>query len=207
MCMLSQKTNKLVELKLDNSRNTESQNLFIVNNRNNRNIFIIFLFLPQQISTLLVCKQCKTYHLCKYVFLNQPGKLLLDGLWRCLCLSVLVLPVEGLYCKRPIQSLASSKILTPHPLTARRVCPPLPLVRGEDTLAGWKGGGGSIDNALCSKYVSTLWYASLKFQISPVDGRAGVVGEPLRVLPDLPWPRCRPRQRLAIPLHCLWEWG
>jgi hypothetical protein len=30
--------------------------------------------------------------------------------------------VEGLYCKRPIQCLASSKILTSRPLTARRVC-------------------------------------------------------------------------------------
>jgi hypothetical protein len=28
--------------------------------------------------------------------------------------------VERLYCKRPIQCLASSKILTPHPLTTRR---------------------------------------------------------------------------------------
>jgi hypothetical protein len=30
-----------------------------------------------------------------------------------------------------------------HPLTARRVCtiPPPPLVLGEDTLAGWRGGG------------------------------------------------------------------
>jgi hypothetical protein len=34
------------------------------------------------------------------------------------------LPAEGLYCKRPIQCLASSKILTPHSLTARRVCTP-----------------------------------------------------------------------------------
>jgi hypothetical protein len=71
--------------------------------------------------------------------------------------------VERLYCKRPIQCLASYKILTPHPLTARRVYPqPLPpLVRGEDTLAGWKGGGGSIffktpDTALYSTYVSAL---------------------------------------------------
>jgi hypothetical protein len=40
--------------------------------------------------------------------------------------------VEGLYCKRPIQWLASSKILTPHPLTAQRVC------------TGGRGGGGSI---------------------------------------------------------------
>jgi hypothetical protein len=42
-------------------------------------------------------------------------------------------------------------------------CEPPPLVRGEeeDTLAGWKGGGGSIfwktpDTALYSTYVSTL---------------------------------------------------
>jgi hypothetical protein len=55
-----------------------------------------------------------------------------------------------------------SKILTPHPLVARRVCNPPPLVRGEDTLARWRGGGGSIvwktpDTALYSTYVSTLW--------------------------------------------------
>jgi hypothetical protein len=30
--------------------------------------------------------------------------------------------VEELYCKRPIQCLAFSEMLTPHPLTARRVC-------------------------------------------------------------------------------------
>ncbi len=69
--------------------------------------------------------------------------------------------VEGLNCKNPIQCLASSKILTPHELTARRVYTLPPLVRGEDTLAGWRGGGGSIfwkkpDNALYSTYVSTL---------------------------------------------------
>ncbi len=67
--------------------------------------------------------------------------------------------VEGLYCKRPILCLASSEILTHHPLTARRVC--TPLVREEDTLAWWRGGGGSIvrktpDTALYSIYVSTL---------------------------------------------------
>ncbi len=37
-------------------------------------------------------------------------------------------------CKRPIPRLTSSEILTPHP--------PPPLVRGEDTLAGGRGGGG-----------------------------------------------------------------
>jgi hypothetical protein len=68
---------------------------------------------------------------------------------------------EGLYCKRPIQCLASSEILTPHPLTTRRVCTPPPLVRGEDTLARGRGGGGSTvrktpDTALYSIYVSTL---------------------------------------------------
>jgi len=47
------------------------------------------------------------------------------------------------------------------PPTARRVCTPLPLVRGEDTLAGWSGGGGSIfwktpDTSLYSTYASTL---------------------------------------------------
>ncbi len=50
--------------------------------------------------------------------------------------------IERLYGKRPIQCLASSKILTPHPLTARRVCTHPPLVRREDTLAGWRGGWG-----------------------------------------------------------------
>ncbi len=45
-----------------------------------------------------------------------------------------ILAVERLYCKRPILCLASSKILTSHPLTARRVCTPPPLVRGENTL-------------------------------------------------------------------------
>jgi hypothetical protein len=45
-------------------------------------------------------------------------------------------PVERLYCKRPILCLASSKLLTPHP-------PLRPAsVRGEDTLARWRGGWG-----------------------------------------------------------------
>ncbi len=42
-------------------------------------------------------------------------------------------PVEGLYCKRPIQCLASCKILTPHP--SHRP----PLVQGADTLAKGRG--------------------------------------------------------------------
>ncbi len=51
--------------------------------------------------------------------------------------------VEGLYCKRPIRCLASSEILTPTPSSPGECIPP-PLVRREDTLAGWRGGGGSI---------------------------------------------------------------
>ncbi len=42
--------------------------------------------------------------------------------------------VEGSYSKRPIKCQASSKILCTLP----------PLVRGEDTLSGWRVGGGSI---------------------------------------------------------------
>jgi hypothetical protein len=54
-------------------------------------------------------------------------------------------------------------LLSPQPLTARLVCIPPPLVRGEDTLAPWRGGGGSIvrktpDTGLYSIYVSTLWF-------------------------------------------------
>jgi hypothetical protein len=41
---------------------------------------------------------------------------------------------------RPILWLASSKILTPHPLYLPASVSPPPLVRGEDTLAGWRGG-------------------------------------------------------------------
>ncbi len=52
---------------------------------------------------------------------------------------------KRLYCKRPIQCLASSKILTPTtpPHSPASVYPP-PLLTGEDTLAGRRGGWGSI---------------------------------------------------------------
>jgi hypothetical protein len=64
--------------------------------------------------------------------------------------------VEGLYCKRPIQCLASFEILTLQPLTARRV---RGAVRTHSL--GGEGGGGSIvrktlDTDLYSIYVSTL---------------------------------------------------
>jgi len=49
----------------------------------------------------------------------------------------------------------------PPPHGPASVYPP-PLVRGEDTLAGWRGGWGAIvrktpDTALYSIYASTLW--------------------------------------------------
>jgi hypothetical protein len=55
-------------------------------------------------------------------------------------------PIEKLDCKRPILWLASSKKLNPHPPHRSASVYPPPLVRGEDTLAGWTGGwgGGSI---------------------------------------------------------------
>ncbi len=77
--------------------------------------------------------------------------------------------VEGLYVRgqsnvwrlptNPMSGIFRN--IDPPPLTARRVCTPPPLVRGKDTLAGWRGGGGSIvrkmpDTALYSMYVSTL---------------------------------------------------
>ncbi len=59
--------------------------------------------------------------------------------------------MEGLHFKRPIQCLASSKILTPPTPSPPGECVPLyppPLVRGgeEDTLAGWRGEWGATSS-------------------------------------------------------------
>jgi hypothetical protein len=65
--------------------------------------------------------------------------------------------VKGLYCKRPIQCLAFSEILTPHPLTARQVCTPPPLrCGGEDTLAKGRGGGG-VNSLKDARHCSVLY--------------------------------------------------
>jgi hypothetical protein len=52
--------------------------------------------------------------------------------------------------------------IDPHPPHRPASVYPPPLVRGEDTLAGWRGGWGvnileDADTALYSTYVSTLW--------------------------------------------------
>ncbi len=76
--------------------------------------------------------------------------------------------VEGLYCKRPIQCLASSEIWPPH-LTARRVCPsPVFGSGGGHTRwveRGWESKVRKTpDTALYSIYVSTLWSKPKRFR-------------------------------------------
>jgi hypothetical protein len=55
---------------------------------------------------------------------------------------------EIIYCKRAILSLSSSKILTPIPLSARRMCTPRLCWGGggEDTLARRRGGWGVMED-------------------------------------------------------------
>jgi hypothetical protein len=65
--------------------------------------------------------------------------------------------VEGLYCKRPIQCLASSEILTPHPLTARQVCTPPLWCGGRTHSLGGGGGGGSIVRKTLDTACSVLY--------------------------------------------------
>jgi hypothetical protein len=83
-----------------------------------------------------------------------------------------LLTVEGLYCKRPIQCLASSEILMPHwPLPHRPASlypsSPPPLVRGEDTLAGWRGArwverGWGVNSSIVRKTPDTALYSISK---------------------------------------------
>ncbi len=73
--------------------------------------------------------------------------------------------VEGLYCKRPIQCLASSEMLTPHPLTPGECVPPrLWCGRRTHSLSGegvrGQQFGKTPDTDLYSIYVSTLLCAS-----------------------------------------------
>jgi hypothetical protein len=68
-----------------------------------------------------------------------------------------------------------SEILTPKPFTARRVCSvhPPPLVRGEDTLAGWRGVGGSIVTSEDARHCFVLYICTLCSNASG-GGREGV---------------------------------
>jgi hypothetical protein len=82
--------------------------------------------------------------------------------------------VEGLYCKRPIQCLPSSELLTPPPPRCPASLYPLAFGAGGGQ-TGWVEGGGGVgvntvvrktpDTALYSIYVSTLW-------IRPIEGNA-----------------------------------
>ncbi len=79
--------------------------------------------------------------------------------------------VERLYCKRPIQCLASSKIF-PH-------CPASVWGGGRTHSLGGQGGGGSIfwktpDTALYSTYVRTLWSQACPVILKPVCGSDGL---------------------------------
>ncbi len=117
-------------------------------------IWLYFSLLPSVLRTY-----CIVYNVLYYHIHENKTMCFTANSWLC-C------PAEGLYWKRPIQCLASSEILTPHPThrPASVYPPPFPppLVRGEGTIAGWRGGGGSIvrktpDTALYSIYAITLW--------------------------------------------------
>ncbi len=69
--------------------------------------------------------------------------------------SNIALTLEGLYCKRPIQSLASSKLLTPHPLTARQVCTPPYCAGGGQTR--WVERGWGVDILEDGRHCSVLY--------------------------------------------------
>ncbi len=85
----------------------------------------------------------------------------------------LVSLVERLYCKRPIQCLASSKILTPTPHRPASMYPP-PLVHGEDTLSGWSGGWG-VNNLEDARHCSVL-YICKYFVVSTILYACGIEG-------------------------------
>ncbi len=67
--------------------------------------------------------------------------------------------VEGLHCKRPIQCLASSEILTPHPLTAQRVCTPRLWCRVRTHSPGGEWGINSSEDI---RHCSVLLYCFLQ---------------------------------------------
>ncbi len=73
----------------------------------------------------------------------------------------------------------------PTPFTARRVCTPPPLVRGEDKLAGWRGGGGvnSLEDArhcsvlcICKYFVGPCIVAVVLFGSIPLSRQGEQTG-------------------------------
>ncbi len=86
--------------------------------------------------------------------------------------------VEGLYCKRPIQCLASSELLTPHPLT-RRVCTPPPRLwyGGRTHSLGGEGVGvNSLEDARhCSVLYICNYFVVTTFADFPPDFKASLV--------------------------------
>jgi hypothetical protein len=69
----------------------------------------------------------------------------------------------------PILWLASSKIFTPTPLTAHRVCTPRLWCRGRKNSLGGEGGGGSIiwktpGTALYSVHPQNVRFQNVRFQ-------------------------------------------
>jgi hypothetical protein len=67
--------------------------------------------------------------------------------------------VEGLYSKRPIQCLSSSKILTPHTLNARRLC-----TQGGGIYGGaHRAEHGTIWLMFCCVYLKVLMQGVLHF--------------------------------------------
>ncbi len=93
-----------------------------------------------------------------------------------LCVEYMELAEEGLYCKRPIQCLASSEILTPHPLTARRVCTPSRFWCGGRTHSlGGEGVGGqySEDARHCSVLYICKYFVELAMRAVSLGGGGG----------------------------------
>ncbi len=85
------------------------------------------------------------------------------------CNILIVQSVEGLNCKRPIQCLASSEILTP-PLTARRVCSVYPPAfgAGEGHTRWVERGWGINSSAEDTRHCSVL-YICKYFVVQPLE--------------------------------------
>ena len=64
--------------------------------------------------------------------------------------------VEGLYCKRPIQCLASSEILTPHPSTPGVHCTPPPAFGAGGGHTRWVERGWGVNSSEDARHCSVL---------------------------------------------------